>query len=187
MTDYLNESERAILLDIARQSIQHGLQHGRALKVNVSDYPDTLQVQRASFITLHRHERLRGCIGALQASMPLVQDVAEHAYSSAFEDPRFPRLTADEFADLTIHIAILSLPELMTVKSEADLLTQLRPGIDGLILRYQQHRGTFLPAVWDSLPNAVDFLAQLKQKAGLEKDFWSDDIQFERYTTESFP
>jgi AmmeMemoRadiSam system protein A len=188
VNNMLNEQERNTLLDIARRSIGHGLQRGSALTVAVEDYPDTLQSCRASFVTLHLHRQLRGCIGALQASLPLVQDVAEHAYAAAFQDPRFSALNSQEFSsELAIHIAILSVPEPIAYTCESDLLDQLRAGIDGLTLYYRQQRGTFLPAVWESLPEPKEFLSQLKQKAGLEKNFWSDEMRFERYTSESFP
>ena len=183
----LADADRALLLNVANQSIQHGLEHGCVLLLDIQNYPATLQEQRASFITLHLHEQLRGCIGALQATIPLVQDVSDHAYSAAFEDPRFSALTQNEFNGLAIHISVLSSSEPIECDSEADLLNQLRPGIDGLTLRYQHHRGTFLPVVWKSLPQSRDFLRHLKQKAGLSQNFWSEEIHFERYTTESFP
>ena len=182
----LSKPDRATLLDVARASIRHGLDHGRGLPVHLEDYPETLRVERATFVTLDIGDRLRGCIGALAAYQPLVQDVAAHAYAAAFEDPRFPELRADELPKLDIHISVLSPPEPLQFGSEAELLAQLRPGVDGLILHFRHYRSTFLPSVWEQLPDPYIFLAQLKQKAGLPLDFWSPELQAERYTTEYF-
>lgn len=186
INDSLSTKDRLILLQIARQSIESGLHHGHALEVNPPDYPDLLGRVRASFVTLEIEEQLRGCVGILEARLPLVADVAEHAFAAAFCDPRFPRLREEEFSRLTLHISILSPPEPIQFSSEADLLAQLRPDIDGLVLRAGERRATFLPAVWQSLPDPFMFLTYLKHKAGLPLDFWSDAIEVERYTTECF-
>ncbi len=180
----LNESERSILLKLARDSIGHGLQTGKPLKVKLSDYPSELTVDRACFVTLERQGQLRGCIGMLEAVRPLVEDVAENAFAAAFRDPRFPPLSEDELADLDLHISILSPSEPIDFKSEQDLLSKIRPGIDGLILQDGYHRGTFLPSVWEQLPDPKQFLLHLKQKAGLPPNYWSDNIKISRYTTE---
>jgi AmmeMemoRadiSam system protein A len=182
----LSAADRATLLDVARASIQHGLRCRQALAVNPDDYPETLRPLRATFVTLETGGQLRGCIGALAAYQPLVQDVAAHAYAAAFEDPRFPELRPDELPKLEIFISVLSPPEPMRFDSEEDLLKQVRPGVDGLILQFHQYRATFLPAVWESLPDPDLFLAQLKRKAGLPLDFWSPELRVERYTTEYF-
>jgi uncharacterized protein len=183
----VNDAERALLLTLARASIAHGLTHGRPVAVALDDFPTTQRVQGACFVTLHRHDRLRGCIGSLEAQRPLAEDVANNAYAAAFHDPRFPPLTPAELNDLTIHIAVLQPAAALTFHSETELLAQLRPGIDGLILQDGAHRATFLPSVWESLSEPREFLNQLKLKAGLRMDYWSDSIQAWRYTTESFP
>lgn len=176
--------ERDTLLMIARESIERGL-HGERTKVKPSDFNGVLADERASFVTLNQSGGLRGCIGTLEAHQPLVLDVSDNAFSAAFRDPRFPRLTLAELPQLTIHISVLTPATPMTFDSEANLIEQLQPGVDGLILTRGFQRGTFLPSVWESLPDARDFLQQLKRKAGLPVDFWSDDIQVERYTTVS--
>jgi len=183
----LSASERQRLLDVARRSINDGLQHGRPVELDSQDFTGKLAEHGASFVTLHRHGELRGCIGTLQAYQPLVRDVAEHAYKAAFNDPRFPPLTAQEMDDLEIHISLLGEPEPIDFTDEQDLVSQICPGIDGLILEEGRQRGTFLPAVWESLPDAQSFLRHLKQKAGLSADYWSDSIKVSRYRTESFP
>ncbi len=148
------------------------------------DLPDELQEKRATFVTLEIHGRLRGCIGRLEACRPLAEDVAANAVSAAFDDPRFPPLSKEEFEKLDLHISILSPPEEMQFESEADALAQIRPGIDGLILQEGGRRGTFLPSVWEQLPDRDTFWAHLKMKAGLPADYWSDSIRLFRYTAE---
>lgn len=182
----LTKTQQDQLLVLARQSIAHGLQTGRPLAVNLDDYPAALSQSRATFVTLERHDQLRGCIGMLEALRPLAEDVAENAFAAAFRDRRFPPLTADELADLELHISVLSPAEAIGFTSEADLISQLRPGIDGVILQERGRRGTFLPSVWDDLPKPNEFLHHLKQKAGLPPTYWSDTIQAYRYTTEMF-
>jgi AmmeMemoRadiSam system protein A len=185
-TETLSTSDRATLLKVARASIAHGLQHHQALPVNAHDYPISLQPLRATFVTLDLKDRLRGCIGTLIAYQALVQDVAAHGYAAAFTDPRFPPVSAAEIPQLVISISILSSSQPLHFQSEEDLLNQLRPGQDGLILHFGQRRATFLPAVWESLPNPAMFLMQLKLKAGLPLDFWSAELRIERYTTDYF-
>jgi len=129
---------------------------------------------------------LRGCIGTLTAHQAVIADVAYHAHAAAFSDPRFPALRENELDDLDIHISVLSEPQIISFSSEADLLAQLRPGIDGLILRDLGRTGTFLPSVWESLPQVKDFWQQLKRKAGLPANHWSKSLEVLRYTTESF-
>jgi len=154
--------------------------------VKVADYDESLQAIRASFVTLNIEGRLRGCIGALEARMPLVADVAEHAFAAAFRDPRFPPVSESELSSIHIHISILTPSSPIDFEDEADLLRQLRPGEDGLIIAKGNRRATFLPSVWESLPDKAQFLQHLKQKAGIDDD--SDDpLQAWRYTTESIP
>lgn len=182
----LAENERRILLDTARDAIAYGLQHGHALEVNPEDYPASLQQPKASFVTLYIHHALRGCIGTLEAYRPLIDDVAHNAFSAAFHDPRFPRLTSSEFEHLRYHISVLDTPTPIQFRDEQDLLAQLQPGVDGLVLEDGYHRGTFLPQVWESLPEPAQFLRELKQKAGLSPDYWSPSIRVERYHVEEF-
>lgn len=181
----IRQPDRIILLDTARSSIRHGLDQGKALEVNADDYSEDLQAECACFVTLQIAGELRGCIGHLQAVQPLINDVAENAWAAAFQDPRFAPLSQAEFPRLEIHISILSPPQAMSFSSQQDLLTQIRPGIDGLILEDGYRRGTFLPSVWESLPDAPDFLDHLKLKAGLPASYWSDNIKVSRYTSES--
>ncbi|MET0065659.1 MAG: AmmeMemoRadiSam system protein A [Candidatus Thiodiazotropha sp.] len=186
-TTRLAQPLRDQLMEVAWHSIRHGLEHQTALRANPLDYPEALRVERACFVTLNRNGMLRGCIGHLEACQALVTDVAENAFAAAFRDPRFPPLSEAELHHLDIHISILTPAEPVSFDSEEALLRQIRPGIDGLILVDGRHRGTFLPSVWESLPDRRDFLLHLKQKAGLPPHYWSDDLQVYRYETESFP
>lgn len=181
-----SKEEQKILLEIAEQSIEHGLNQGCSLPIQTAQYPETLQATRATFVTLKKQGELRGCIGTLNATRPLVNDIAYNAYAAAFEDPRFPPLLANEKDLLEISISILSTPEPAIFTSEQALIEQLRPGIDGLILEDSYHRGTFLPSVWESLPDPQQFISHLKLKAGLPADYWSDSIKVKKYTTFSF-
>ncbi len=182
----LAAAQRATLIEVARRSIEHGLSTGRPLVVTPSEYHRDLKAVRASFVTLQMHGQLRGCIGHLEAVQPLVVDVAENAFAAAFRDPRFAPLSASEWPGVDIHLSILTPPEPMYFLGEADLLSQLRPGEDGLILQDGPNRGTFLPSVWESLPEPSDFLVHLKHKAGLAANHWSDRVEVYRYHTESF-
>ena len=183
----LSEEFRNILLKTASDSIQYGLAHGMPMPVHAKAAPPALRVERATFVTLDFHGHLRGCIGTLEAERPLIEDVAANAFQAAFSDPRFPPLRPAEFKDLEIHISVLSPPEPMKFESEEDFLNQLRPGVDGIVLRDGWRRGTFLPAVWEDLPEKKDFAQHLKMKAGLPPNYWSPTITASRYTTEYFP
>jgi len=174
--------EQDALLDLASDSIAQGLS-GKTLKPDSNDYSAALAKHGASFVTLHCDERLRGCIGTLEAYQPLARDVAENAWSAAFRDPRFSPLTDNEYSRTEIHISVLTPAAPVAFSSEQNLIEQLQPQVDGLILSLGRQRGTFLPSVWESLPEPRDFLQHLKRKAGLPADFWSSDIQIERYHT----
>lgn len=181
----LGAEDRQTLLGVARASIEHGLAHGRALVVRAGEYSPPLQRERASFVTLRREGALRGCIGTCQAIRPLVEDVAYNAHAAAFLDPRFDPLTSAELEGLHLHLSLLTPPEPMSFVSEEDLLAQVRPGIDGLLLQDGYRRGTLLPSVWEALPEVQEFVRHLKLKAGLPSDYWSPSLRVLRYTAES--
>lgn len=172
------------LLQIAHDSISSGLSGEQS--PFLEKVPAELMKERATFVTLELDGHLRGCIGMLESCRPLAEDVAYNARAAAFKDPRFPPVSRKEFDELEIHISVLSPPEEITFSSEADLLAQIRPGIDGLILQEGVRRGTFLPSVWEALPAKEQFLAHLKIKAGLPETYGSDTLRVFRYTTEYF-
>jgi len=183
--DELTGADRRTLLDVAAKSIAYGVDTGRELAIDLENQPGRLLARQACFVTLHVGGKLRGCMGSLEGSEPLIANVARNAWLAAFRDPRFGKLTCDEFANLEIHISLLSPPEELNFQSEADLLSQMRPGVDGLTLIEGGRRGTLLPSVWRSVRDAHEFLAHLKKKTGLAPNYWSDTIRVERYTAES--
>jgi AmmeMemoRadiSam system protein A len=132
-----------------------------------------LSAPGATFVTLFCRGDLRGCIGSLKATRPVGIDVRENAFAAAFRDPRFAPLTVPEFDATSIEVSLLSRAESVCFGAEAELWSRLRPGVDGVTLEIGDHRATFLPQVWDSLPEPRAFLAALKDKAGLPADFWS--------------
>ncbi len=190
-TARLGEKDRRQLIDAARFGVRFGLENNRPPSVGLGDgLSPALTAHRASFVTLTLDGRLRGCIGTVIAHRPLLPDVIENAYKAAFGDPRFKRLTAEEAERLEVSVSVLSTPRPVTFDDEHDLIRQVRPDVDGLILRDQvqgrDRRGLFLPSVWSGIPAAEGFIRQLKAKAGLPKDHWSDSLSIQRYTTESF-
>ena len=179
-------TDRQLLLATARTSIEHGLEHGGPLPVDVDAYDEALRSFEATFVTLRKAGDLRGCMGSSSPVRALIEDVAHNAFSAGFRDPRFSPLIRDDLTDLEIQISVLSNVEPMSFTSQDDLLAQVRPGLDGLLLQEERHRGMLLPSVWETLPAPEVFLRELKLKAGLTADYWSESIRVSRYTTESF-
>jgi AmmeMemoRadiSam system protein B/AmmeMemoRadiSam system protein A len=172
------DEKGATLLKLARAEI--GQQLGHSLP---SPPPsDWLARPGASFVTLTKNGDLRGCIGSLEPHRPLGEDVRANALAAAFRDPRFMPLSREEFNDIRVEVSLLSPTEALTVSSEEQAVSALRPGIDGVVFEYAYHRSTFLPQVWEQLPEPAEFLAHLKRKAGLPLDFWAADVRLSRYT-----
>lgn len=173
----LSEEKKQALLTCARDSI------GQALAGHWQQTPPEFAQgeEGAVFVTLKIQGELRGCIGSLEARQPLLLDVWQNAYNAAFRDPRFPPVTENEFGQIRIEISVLTPAVALSVKSEQDLLNKLHPGFDGVILEDGAHRATFLPAVWETLPKAEDFLLNLKRKAGLPDNYWSHSIRCSVY------
>ncbi len=176
------DSRGELLLAHARDSLVEAFGGERR---RVAEEP-WLREQGASFVTLNEGGELRGCIGTLVARRPLVEDVRGNARAAAFDDPRFAPLAATELPRVKIEVSVLSALELIPVASEDELLTELVPGRDGLFLTSGFYRATFLPQVWEALPDPRDFLRRLKMKAGLSPGYWSSDLRFSRYTVSSF-
>jgi MEMO1 family protein len=167
-----------VLIPIARSAIGGVLGMG----FQAAEHHTFLHQHGAAFVTLTRHGELRGCIGSLLAHRKLLDDVKANAKAAAFLDPRFEPLTATELKTTLVEISLLSASEELRFVSEDDALAQLRPGIDGLIFEYGRNRGTFLPQVWEQLPDARQFVSHLKRKAGLPADFWAEGVRLSRYT-----
>ena len=180
----MTEHERQLLRTAAVESVDFGLAQHRQMPVSELDYPDSLRIEQASFVTLRNAGELLGCIGTLRPHRPLVCDVVHNAYHAAFSDPRFAPLTAEQLPGLDLHISILSPLERLEVRSEDDLLAQLRPGIDGLLIEDGDRAATFLPAMWPRLARPRTFVRMLKEKAHLPADYWSPTLTAYRYTAE---
>lgn len=173
------------LLHVAAAAIDHGLRRGQPMPVAAAGYAEPLQAPGASFVTLTAEGRLRGCIGSLQAFRPLVEDVAANAYAAAFRDGRFDPVDADEQPRLQLSVSVLNPPEQLHFDDEAHLLSQLRVGRDGLIIRSGGRRALFLPQVWETLAEPQAFLHHLKVKAGLDAGDAPVDLAAWRFTVES--
>ena len=162
---------------LAALSIDHGLTNNKAFTITPEDHPKILRENGACFVTLKKNGKLRGCIGTPKAYRSLVDDIAENAYQAAFADPRFPKLTSEERYVIEISLSILSPQKKMTFKDEDELMAQLRPGTDGLIIEDGNMRALFLPSVWSQLPNHNAFLKRLKTKAGMSPNYWSNNMR----------
>ena len=174
------------LLRLARDSIEHGLVHKEPLPVQCDDLPRALTEPCATFTTLRLKGKLRGCCGTLEAVHPLARDVTRSAFQAAFRDPRFDPVCDDELGAIRLEVSVLTPLESMHVTDEADLLKRLTPGTDGLVIVADGRRTTFLPQVWETLPDPHRFLAALKAKCGLADDYWSEQLEFHRYRTTSY-
>lgn len=174
----MSDERGRILLAIARESLAAALGMGEE---SVRDEPWLLE-PGATFITLRRLGGLRGCVGTIQAHRPLLEDVRHNARSAAFSDFRFPPVERSEYPEISVEVSLLSACEPCEFGCEEDALGGLRPGIDGIVFEFGERRSTFLPQVWEQLPDPWDFLAHLKRKAGLAPSFWHPDVRLWRYT-----
>lgn len=148
------------------------------------EIPDDWDRPAATFVTLTLAGVLRGCIGSLEPRRPLVADVRANALAAAFEDHRFPPVESEELARLAVEVSLLSPLTALPPLAEAEACRELRPGVDGVLLTWRGHRGTFLPQVWSQLPRPEEFLRQLKRKAGLAPEFWAPEVRLFRYEVE---
>ncbi len=182
MKTALHSEHGETLLKLARDSLHEALGEP-AVNAPVRNW---LMEHGACFVTLSQQDRLRGCIGTLEAHRSLVEDVRANTKAAALLDSRFVPLAAHELPYTRIEISVLSRMEPLRFEDEDDLFMQLRPHVDGVVLRYGTLRSTFLPLVWQQLSDPERFLSELKQKAGLPADFWSDDIKVYRYTVQKW-
>jgi len=186
----LPDDQRRYLGEIARASIAQGVGQmggpGKQPRLHLRNVPRPLMSARASFVTVTLDGALRGCVGSVTPRQALAVDVAASAHKAAFSDPRFPPVTKEEAARLGIGISILSHLRPIAFSSEAELIDALNPDVDGVVLTLGERRGLFLPHVWEGLREPQAFLRRLKEKAGLDPDFWSRKLEAHRFTTESF-
>ncbi|MCX7607772.1 MAG: AmmeMemoRadiSam system protein A [Anaerolineales bacterium] len=168
----LSEAEKQYLLKLARRSIEAAVRGEPPPPIDPSALTPTLRAPGASFVTLTKGGALRGCIGALEPYQPLVEDVREHAAAAALQDFRFPPVTPDELDEIKIEISRLTPPTPLEYRNTEDLIAKLRPGVDGVVLRDGWRRATFLPQVWEKIPDKADFLSHLCHKMGVPPDTW---------------
>jgi len=187
MNNKLTLEEQKALLRMAREAIEHRVQKKKLPPMQIPSLTSNLSEQGASFVTLTIHGQLRGCIGALEAYQPLADDVREHALAAAFEDPRFPPLREDELSKIQIEVSRLTRPVPLDYKDADDLISKLRPHIDGIILKDGLRRATFLPQVWEKLPEPSEFMDNLCYKMGAAHQLWrSKHLDVFTYQVEEF-
>jgi AmmeMemoRadiSam system protein A len=183
----LSEDSKRRLLSIARESIASQLRDKIESRIELASLPLDLQAPGACFVTLTRAGDLRGCIGSLEARQPLAADVHEHAADAAFHDFRFAPLTDPEFQDLHIEVSVLSAPVPLQYSNPEELPALLHPGADGVILARGLRRATFLPQVWEKVPDPHSFLDMLCEKMGFDYDLWRrEKLEVFTYQVESF-
>ncbi|MGD2177630.1 MAG: AmmeMemoRadiSam system protein A [Anaerolineae bacterium] len=183
----LSPEEREFLLNLARESIDCVAQDEDPPMIDMDAVPPGLQQSGASFVTLNNRGGLRGCVGSLEARRPLVLDVQQNGIGAAFRDPRFPPVQREEVDDLDIEISVLSSPERLDYDGPGELFNKLRPDVDGVVIELGWHRATFLPQVWEKLPDKDQFLQRLCLKAGLSSDAYrSGDLDVYTYQVEKF-
>ncbi|MDQ6999011.1 MAG: AmmeMemoRadiSam system protein A [Mariprofundus sp.] len=180
----MNKPQGDVLIALARQAIADKLEI-RCDAIN-TDHDDWLTEHVATFVTLTIYGNLRGCIGTLEAYRPLIDDVRSNAEAAAFHDPRFAPLSRGEYASVDIEVSVLSRMQNVEAQNEQIAIATIRPGIDGVVLQYGPYKATFLPQVWDQLPDPQQFFAHLKQKAGLSIDFWHPELQLSTYQVNKF-
>jgi AmmeMemoRadiSam system protein B/AmmeMemoRadiSam system protein A len=171
-TSQLTPEEGEVLLELAAKTVQQVVQHGTQPSVDLADLPESLREPRACFVTLNKEGQLRGCIGSIFPREPLGRAVVGRARSAATEDSRFPRVKPEELEQLEIEVSVLTVPGRLEFESPDDLLRKLRPEVDGVVLRLGRRQATYLPQVWEKIPDAETFLTHLSEKAGLWPDAW---------------
>lgn len=183
-TGELTAQELDALVEVAVESIRRAVAEGRRWEPDPAEHPEALRRPGATFVTLRRAGALRGCIGTLEATEPLVTAVADRARAAALADPRFLPVEPRELGDLEVSVSVLSAPGPLRVGSWQELRDALRPGVDGLVVEAGHHRATFLPSVWEELPAPEAFLDALWRKAGLPPRVWPAGIAISRYTAQ---
>ncbi len=183
----LSFDEKATLLIIARQALVAAVSGKNLPPIDLSELPVILKEPGSSFVTLTVHGELRGCIGSLEPTIPLLEDVREHAVAAALEDYRFPPVQPVELPEIHIEISYLTVPIPLPYEAPVDLPRHLRPGIDGVVLRDGFRRATFLPQVWEKLPDPEEFLSHLCLKMGVSPSLWRQKkLLVETYQVEEF-
>jgi len=186
-TDKLTEEEGRRLVEVARKTIQKALFNPKDQSEPETASSPKFQERRGTFVTLTLNGALRGCIGHIIPQESLIEGVRINAVNAAFRDPRFRPLGQDEFEKIKVEVSILTEPKPVTYTDAQDLLAKLSPGTDGVIIRKGYHQATFLPQVWEQLPDKKDFLTHLCLKAGLDRDAWAyEKLEVHTYQVQAF-
>ena len=184
--DTLSPETRETLLRLARKALKEAVEHGRHLPVP-NEVEPSLRERKGTFVTLTIAKQLRGCIGNIYPEFPLAEAITTNAYRAAREDPRFAPVNRAELGSIEVEISVLTEPMPLQFATADELLTRLRPHVDGVVLKVGSRRSTFLPQVWEKLPRPAEFMAQLSTKAGLSPEGWRDPTaQIYVYQVESF-
>lgn len=187
MSNPLTDGEKQTLLRIAREAMESKVRNKPMPPLDHESLAPALREKGASFVTLTIRNNLRGCIGALEAHQPLAEDVREHAIAAALEDSRFPPVSEAELNRIQIEVSRLTEPQELQYSNSEDLLAKLRPHIDGVILKHGFRRATFLPQVWEKIPEPEEFLRQLCHKMGERPNLWRETkLQVYVYQVEEF-
>jgi AmmeMemoRadiSam system protein A len=183
MTPY----DKQFLLRLARQTIEEAVTTGRMPEISSAGLSSSLTEPKGCFVTLQKDGQLCGCIGHIFPQEPLYRAVMDNARSAALEDPRFPRVQPEELGAIEIEISVLTVPQVLPFNSPEDLLRKLRPHVDGVVLTIGQRQATFLPQVWEQVPDKETFLAHLAAKAGLPPAAWrSPTTEVQTYQADAF-
>lgn len=187
MREEYSQEEKIFLLKLACQSIERVFNNEGKLELsNAEITSENLKQKRAAFVTLTQNGNLRGCIGSLEPEIPLYQEIIDRAFSAAFQDPRFLPLSKEELPKTKISISILTIPKPLEFKNQQELLEKLVPKRDGVVLKKGFNSATYLPKVWEELPDKEDFLSSLCQKAGLDANAWKNNLEVQTYQSIDF-
>lgn len=185
--DQLTVNERDYLLQLARESLLPGVQGKSLPNLDINTMPSRLREPGATFVTLTKNQELRGCIGSLEATRSLAEDVRVHAVAAALEDYRFPPVQESELSQISIEISRLTIPQKIKYQHPDEILSQIRPGFDGVVIKKGIRRATFLPQVWEKVPEVETFMEMLCRKMGAASDCWrASSVEIFTYQVEKF-
>lgn len=179
--------DRELLLQLAREALVIAVRGEQLPELDITSIPPNLLEHGATFVTLMKNEELRGCIGSLEAKRPLAEDVRIHAMAAALEDYRFPPVTQQEIPGISIEISRLTAPQRINYRAVDELVKQINPGVDGVVIKKGIRRATFLPQVWEKVPDIEKFMGMLCRKMGVESGYWqSGSVEIFTYQVEKF-
>ena len=187
MTNHLSRKEKEQLLSLARKTLKAAVRGRDLPEIDLAAWSPKLRKPGACFVTLEKNSQLRGCVGTLEPEKPLVISVQERALAAAFKDYRFPALREEELKQVSIEISYLTTPQVLDYDQPGELADKLRPGVDGVVISDGKRKATFLPQVWEKLPDREQFISRLCLKMGVNADYWrSHQLKVKTYQVEKF-